>query len=152
MQAQLGDVSDCKGLTMLDQAIVSIRLDYAGRTEEALRFYSGAIGARVLFMMRYEDGPTGFDPRLSKKVLHATFHIGKTELFAGDSTLTSQATSQFAGFALTIRAADSAEAEQLFTGLVDGGTVIMALAKTHFATQYGVVQDRFGVTWNIMSV
>jgi len=34
--------------------------------------------------------------------------------------------------------------------LGDGGTVTMPLAKTFFASSFGMVTDRFGVGWMVM--
>jgi PhnB protein len=35
--------------------------------------------------------------------------------------------------------------------LTVGGHVTMPLAKTFFASQFGMLTDRFGVTWMVMS-
>jgi PhnB protein len=42
---------------------------------------------------------------------------------------------------------DDAEAERLFAALADGGQVQMPLAKTFFASSFGMVADRFGISW-----
>lgn len=39
------------------------------------------------------------------------------------------------------------EATGLWDGLVDGGTVVQALAPADWAPAYGMLTDRFGVTW-----
>jgi PhnB protein len=56
----------------------------------------------------------------------------------------------FQGFALTITASDEAEAQRLFSALGDGGQVRMPLAKTFFASSFGMLADRFGVSWMII--
>ena len=40
-----------------------------------------------------------------------------------------------------------AEAERLFPRLADGGEVQMPLTKTFFSPRFGMVADRFGVSW-----
>jgi PhnB protein len=42
-----------------------------------------------------------------------------------------------------------AEAERLFASLGGGGQVQMPLAKTFFSPRFGMVADRFGVSWMI---
>ena len=42
-----------------------------------------------------------------------------------------------------------AHAEQLFEGLADGGQVQMPMTKTFFSPRFGMVADRFGVSWMI---
>jgi PhnB protein len=56
----------------------------------------------------------------------------------------------FQGFGLSLYAGDQAEADRLFSALGDGGTVRMALAKTFFSPYFGMVADRFGITWMII--
>ena len=45
---------------------------------------------------------------------------------------------------------DDAEAERLFAALADGGQVQMPLTKTFFSSRFGMVADRFGVSWMIV--
>ena len=41
------------------------------------------------------------------------------------------------------------EAERLFAGLSENGTVQMPLAETFWATRFGMLVDQFGVPWMI---
>ena len=41
------------------------------------------------------------------------------------------------------------EAERLFASLGDGGQVQMPLTKTFFSPRFGMVADRFGVSWMV---
>ncbi|MNG34829.1 hypothetical protein D3C84_1214130 [compost metagenome] len=41
------------------------------------------------------------------------------------------------------------EAERLFAGLSAGGQVQMPLQQTFWAASFGMLQDRFGVSWMI---
>jgi PhnB protein len=56
----------------------------------------------------------------------------------------------FQGFSLSITAHDDAEAKRLFAALSDGGQVQMPLAKTFFSPAFGMVADRFGVSWMVI--
>jgi PhnB protein len=42
-----------------------------------------------------------------------------------------------------------AEADRLFATLAEGGQVQMPLAKTFFSSRFGMVADRFGLSWMI---
>jgi PhnB protein len=55
----------------------------------------------------------------------------------------------FQGFALSLTAPDESEAERLFAALGDGGQVQMPLTKTFFSPRFGMVADRFGVSWMV---
>jgi len=41
------------------------------------------------------------------------------------------------------------ESEKLFAALAEGGTVIMPLEKTFWAERFGMLTDRFGVSWMV---
>ena len=56
----------------------------------------------------------------------------------------------FQGFALTLAMSTVAEAERVFTALTDGGEVQMPMAETFFSPRFGMVADRFGVSWMVM--
>jgi PhnB protein len=125
-------------------------LCFEGRTEEALKFYEKAIGAKVDMLMRYKEAPEGScTPGTEDKVMHAAFHVGDTQLMASDGRM--QPPAKFSGISLTINAKDEAEAKKLFDSLADGGQVQMPLAPTFFSPSFGMVGDRFGVTWMVMA-
>ena len=45
---------------------------------------------------------------------------------------------------------DEAEADKKFAALGKGGQATMPLAKTFFSPKFGMVQDKFGVSWMVM--
>jgi PhnB protein len=59
---------------------------------------------------------------------------------------------KFQGFSLSLTAANVAEADRLFAALADGGKVHMPLGKTFFSPRFGMVMDRFGVSWMIVTM
>jgi PhnB protein len=133
---------------------VQAYLFFEGRCEEALEFYRKALGAEVTALIRFKDSPEppapGMVPPGSEdKVMHANFHIGETQLMASDGRASGQP--KFEGVSLSITAANEAEAERLFAALADGGQVRMPMAKTFFATRFGMVADRFGVSWMVIA-
>ena len=57
----------------------------------------------------------------------------------------------FDGFSLSVTARDDAEARRLYTALGEGGQVQMTLAETFYASSFGMVADRFGVSWMVIT-
>jgi PhnB protein len=132
---------------------VQTTLNFYGRTEEAVKFYGNAIEAETLFMMRFRDcpDPSQSRPGMEEKIFHATFRIGSTEIMASDCGCEKPLTETiFAGFSLAVRVQTPEKAERFFAALSDGGQIQMPLLKTFFATRYGIVIDRFGISWKIM--
>jgi len=128
-------------------------LFFDGRCEEAIEFYRKAIGAEVGMMMRYKDSPEGcpegmVPPGSDNKVMHASLQIGGTTVMASDGRCTGAP--NFQGFSLSLDAANEAEAKRLFDALSAGGQVHMPLDKTFFAKSFGMVADKFGVSWMVI--
>jgi PhnB protein len=128
-------------------------LFFDGRCEEAIEFYRRTIGAQVGMLMRFKDSPEpcpeGTVPSGSEnKVMHASLQIGDTTVMASDGRCTGAPS--FQGFSLSLDAASDAEAQRLFDALSQGGQVQMPLGKTFFASSFGMVADKFGVTWMVI--
>jgi PhnB protein len=124
-------------------------LQFDGRTEEALDFYTSALSAKVTTLMRFGDNPAAqSDPKNKDKVMHAAFNVGETELLATDGDCTGKGT--FQGFALTLHPSNDAETRRIFAALSTGGSVNIPLEKTFFASLFGQVKDRYGLSWMVM--
>ncbi len=128
-------------------------LFFDGRCEEAIEFYRKALGAEVGMLMRFKDSPEPpapgtCAPGSEDKVMHASLRIGDTAVMASDGRC--QGRPSFQGFSLSLTVRDDAEAERRFAALADGGKVQMPLAKTFFSSRFGMVADRFGVSWMVI--
>jgi PhnB protein len=122
---------------------------FEGRCEEAIEFYRKTIGAEVLMLMRFKDMPAGqtsaSPPQNANKVMHANLRIGDSTVFVSDGHCLGKPS--FAGFSLSLTVTSDAEAQRYFAALSEGGKVQMPLAKTFFSSNFGMLADRFGVTW-----
>jgi PhnB protein len=120
-----------------------------GRCEEAIGFYRRALGAEVLMLMRFKDSPdpSMVRPGTEDRVMHASLRIGETTILLSDGTCEGRPT--FQGFSLSLTVPDETTADRLFASLGDGGQVQMPLTRTFFSPRFGMVADRFGVSWMI---
>ena len=129
-------------------------LFFDGRCEEAIEFYRRVLGAEVTMLMRWKDCPEQpknqdmIPPGSENKVMHARLKIGQAAVMASDGRSTGKPS--FQGFALSVSAANEAEADRVFNALADGGQVQMPLDKTFFSPRFGMVADRFGVSWMVL--
>jgi PhnB protein len=124
-------------------------LFFDGRCEEAIEFYKAKLGAEVTMLARFKDSPEGgtVPPGSEDKVMHARFRLGDTAVLASDGGC--QGNPSFKGFSLSLNAASEDDAVKMFTALSDGGQVRMPLTKTFFSPSFGMVADRFGVSWMV---
>ncbi|MFT4172624.1 MAG: VOC family protein [Rhodocyclaceae bacterium] len=132
--------------------VVEPYLFFQGRCEEALNFYTQALGAKVTMLMRFDEAPEQPPPDVlppgnGNKVMHASFTVGRTLIMASDGCVGDEAA--FKGISLSITVTEEAEARRYFNALAVGGTVTMPLEKTFWSPCFGTVTDKFGVSWMI---
>ena len=128
-------------------------LFFNGKCEEAIEYYKKVLGAEVLMLMRFKEnpdkpGPEKVSPALDDKVMHACMKIGETEVMASDGMGAGKL--EFKGITLLLSLASEAEADRLFNALANGGQVQMPIGKTFFSPRFGMVADRFGVSWMVI--
>jgi PhnB protein len=129
-------------------------LSFEGRAEEAIEFYKSALGAQVTMLMRFSEAPDKPPPGMmppgsEQKVMHSSMTIGDSLVMATDGYCSGKP--NFEGISLSLSAKDDSEAKRLFEKLADGGAVTMPLGKTFFASSFGMVKDRFGVSWMVVA-
>lgn len=134
-------------------------LFFDGRCEEALDLYRDKLGAEVLMLMRFKDAPADDGPPpegcapppagTGDKVMHASFKLGETTVMASDGMC--QGKPKFEGVALSLTLPDDAAAERAFAALAEGGNVQMPIGPSFFATRFGMLADRFGVNWMVVT-
>ena len=126
-------------------------LQFDGRCEEALNFYKNKLGAEIEAMMRFKEAPERMDPKPENddKIMHSSFRIGDSRIMASDGYCHGKPS--FQGFSMSLLTPSRAEAERLLKALGDGGEVQMPLNETFFAKSFGMVADRFGVSWMVIA-
>jgi PhnB protein len=124
-------------------------LTFSGQCEAAFRFYEECLRGRTVFMLTYENAPMDLKapPDWRKKICHATFVLAEF-MFSGSDALPGQYQKP-QGFALQFNVNDGLEAERIFKGLSEHGTVQMPLQETFWAARFGTLVDQFGIPWMI---
>ena len=127
-------------------------LFFDGKCEEAIEFYKSTLGAKVEMMMKFKDNPDpqpgSCPPGAENKVMHAAMHIGDTLVMASDGF--AKGHPEFKGFSLSVDVKDESEAKRVFAALGKGGQVQQPLTKTFFSPSFGMVADKFGVSWMVI--
>ena len=123
-----------------------------GRCDEAIAFYTKAIGAEVQMLMRFKETPDSaknnmMPPGSEDKVMHGQLKIGESVILVSDGDCRNK--TKFDGFALSLTVDSEAEADRYFNALADGAQVLLPLTKTFFSPRFGMLKDRFGVMWMV---
>lgn len=128
-------------------------LFFDGRCEEAIEHYRKTLGATVENLIRFKDSPEQnsgtMPPGSDNKIMHASFRVGDSRINCSDGMC--QGKPRFEGVSLVIETKTDAEAEQVFKALSDGGAVHQPLIQTFFSSRFGMLADRFGVAWMVMT-
>jgi PhnB protein len=123
-----------------------------GNAKEAIQFYKEALNAELLFSQTFGEMPGNPEfplPDAAKELVsHAMVRVGETDLMFSDNFpgQTSQPGDQVT---ICISTDEIEKSKQMFDSLKQGGQVKMALEETFFSPAYGIVTDKFGVTFQI---
>jgi len=124
-------------------------LSFKGDCEAAFKFYERCLGAQPGAIFPYSGTPLAdqVPADWSEKVMHGSVTIGGQVLMGAD--VAPDKYEKPKGFSLSLQIESTAKAERIFQDLAKDGQVLMPLEKTFWAERFGVVVDRFGITWLI---
>jgi PhnB protein len=125
-------------------------LTFNGNAAEALAFYAKALGGKVVFSMTFGESPMGAEtPDAYKgKIMHATLEARGHQLMASDMP-PGMAFEGYKGFSLSVQATNVDEGKKLFDALAEGGAVTMPYGPQFWAVGFGMLTDKFGVSWMV---
>lgn len=122
---------------------------FNGNCEEAMNFYAESFNAKLGNIMRFESAPMPIPEEQKQKVMHTELEADGLKIMASDVMPGSPF---IAGNNVTIMATpnDDAEQDRIFEALAsNGGQVLMPLENTFWGARFGVVQDKFGIVWQL---
>jgi len=125
---------------------------FYGRCEEALEFYKKAIGG-TYELQRNSEAPSDMpvDASLKDKVMHATFTGAGITFMASDGREVKTVDPEAGNISLSLAATDAAEGDRVFNALAEGGKVGAPLGEAFWGGRFGMVVDKFGTEWMIVS-
>ncbi|GLX69653.1 VOC family protein [Paenibacillus glycanilyticus] len=125
-----------------------------GNAKEAIQFYEISLGAKVVFTQTFGEAPEDPEqpvPNEAKdRLAHSVLKIGDFDLFVAD-TFPGKPNQSGNRVQICITTPDIGISNRIFDALQQGGHVIMPLQKVHFSPAYGMVTDKFGVTFQIFT-
>lgn len=132
-------------------SLMCMYIGFNGNCAQALHFYADCLGGHIEMAMTWGEGPADMEipEEWKEKIMHAQLRAGRWTLMACDSPPEHYQPLQ--GCHLQITIDDQAAAEQVFNRLAEKGTVSMPFAETFWANRFGMLVDRFGVSWAINS-
>jgi len=121
-------------------------LHFAGNAEEALNFYTEALRGEVVMITRYGDSPMPSDEDYKQKVMHARLQFDGNLIMISD-VFKGQPVSTHGNIQLSVEVPDKTRLNEVFNKMAEGGTVTMPLADQFWGATFGMLRDKFGVSW-----
>jgi PhnB protein len=123
-------------------------IDFGGECREAFTTYARILGGQIRAMLSHRDMP-GMSESVQEdqmdRILHAWIDIGDQALMGQDM----QDFDGRKGMSVTVAADSVDDANRIFTELADGGSVGIPFGPQPWSKGFGLLTDRFGVTWVI---
>jgi PhnB protein len=122
-------------------------LNFRGEARAALAFYHSVFGGEQI-AVTYKDFGKVEDPADADQVIW-----GQVVSTSGFRVMAFDVPSRQSwhpgerSFFVSVRGESTAEIEDYWDKLVDGGSIVQALGPSNWSPLYGMVKDRFGITW-----
>ncbi|MCW6513200.1 VOC family protein [Lichenifustis flavocetrariae] len=135
-----------RGITMLN---VVTHPNFRAQAREALGFYRSVFGGQST-IMSYADAHSVTDPSEADQVMWGQVVADDgLRIMAFDMPASRPWSAGEAPFFVSVSSAVEAEISSRWDRLRVGGTVLHPLLPAAWAPLYGMVKDRFGITWNL---
>lgn len=130
-------------------------LNFDGMTEQAIEFYSGAFNATGVKKVKFKDFPQ--DPNYPlpdnelNMIMECSIEFADGKIMMSDvlpsmKRITGELV-QGNHVLISIVIEDKQKLEEYFANLSVGGNVIMPLSVTPWSSCFGMLVDKFGISW-----
>jgi PhnB protein len=121
-------------------------LNFRDNTREAMEFYRSVLGGKLV-MNTFKDYHASQDPSEDDKIMHSVLETENGMTIMAADTPNSMEYKPGTNFGLSLSGDDEAELTAYYERLAAGGTVTMPLAKAAWGDTFGMVTDKFGISW-----
>lgn len=124
-------------------------VNFRGRAREALDFYRGVFGGEAM-IATYSDIHQVEDPAQADAVAFGQLEAPSGfRIMAYDVQTAKPFDAGRNAFYIALRGTDADEIRAQWDGLAEGAEILTPIGPAMFAPLYGMLTDRFGVTWII---
>ena len=122
-------------------------LNFDGTTREAMEHYRSVLGGELTVSTFGEFGaPEGVDP---DGVMHAQLTTPAGFLLMASDGAPGQPVTSGSNFAISLSGDDAEALHGYWDGLAEGGQVTIPLEKQMWGDEFGMLADRFGISWMV---
>lgn len=122
-------------------------INFKDNTREAMEYYQSIFGGELI-MNKYKDFHVSEDPSEDEKIMHSVLETDEIMFMASD-TPNSLELKAGGTINMSISGEDKEKLREYFNKLAEGGRIDMPFEKAPWGDIFGMVTDKFGVTWMV---
>ena len=128
-------------------------INFNGNAEEAFNFYQSVFGGEFTSIIRFKDLESAEFPvaeNEANKIMRIVLPIGGSSLIANDVPEALGRVSENENRSkIAVSVESREEADRIFTGLSEGGTVEMPMDESPWGTYFAMFRDKYGIEWTV---
>jgi PhnB protein len=121
-------------------------LNFKDNTRQAMEFYHTVFGGK-LTMSTFKEFHASQDPSEDEKIMHALLEAENGIVFMAADTPNGMEYRTGTTMNMSLSGDNEAELKGYYEKLSAGGTIGMPLEKAPWGDTFGMLTDKFGVTW-----
>jgi PhnB protein len=121
-------------------------LSFRSNARDAMNFYQSVFGGE-LTLSTFGDLQMAHDPAESDLIMHSVLETTGGLTLMGSDTPSDMEYAPGGSISVSLSGEDEAELRGYWDKLADGATVTMPLDKAPWGDSFGMLVDRFGVSW-----
>ena len=121
-------------------------LSFKDNAREAMEFYQTVFGGK-LAISTFKEYHASQDASEDNKVMHAVLEAGNGITFMASDTPNRMEYKAGTNYSMSLSGDNEAELKGYFEKLSAGGNITMPLEKAPWGDTFGMLTDKFGVSW-----
>ena len=134
-------------------ATINPYINFNGNAEEAFNFYKSVFGGEFERVARFKDLESPefpVAPHDADKIMHIALPIGGNVLMGNDVPESMGRTNENENRSkISINVESKEEADRLFNGLSEGGSVEFPMSDSPWGSYFGMFRDKYGIEWMV---
>lgn len=123
-------------------------ISFKDNARAAMEFYKTVFGGK-LAINTFKEFNASEDPNEGDKIMHAMLEAENGITFMAADTPNSMEYRPGANISMSLSGDNEAELRGYWDKLVDGGEVTMPLEKAPWGDTFGMITDKYGVSWMV---
>lgn len=129
-------------------------IHFNGNAEEAFTFYKSVFGGEFNRISRFKDFSNPGQPfpeHELEKIANVSLPIGGNSYLMGSDVpeVLGSVSEEENRSKISITTASKEEADKLYNGLSEGGTVEMPIGESQWGAYFGMFRDKYGIEWMV---